>query len=182
MSHRKPTTGRFNDGRPHDRRKVDGKWLCRWCSSTCPSRRTSYCSKECWDETWFYIDAQTRRSRIYRRDKGVCATCGFDTNRIIRVRDKIRKIPDYARKDRKRRQFLELLKENGWGQLSLGRQPYEIDHIVPKILGGHDDLENLRTLCISCHKAETKRLARYRAHRRRKRTDLFEPHDFARVR
>ena len=36
----------------------------------------------------------------------------------------------------------------------------QVDHIIPVILGGTGDLENLRTLCVPCHKAETKRLRR----------------------
>jgi len=35
---------------------------------------------------------------------------------------------------------------------------YEVDHIIPVSLGGSGDPENLRTLCLYCHKRETKRL------------------------
>lgn len=35
---------------------------------------------------------------------------------------------------------------------------FEVDHIIPMMLGGTSDLWNLRTLCVPCHKVETRRL------------------------
>lgn len=32
----------------------------------------------------------------------------------------------------------------------------DVDHIIAKILGGTDDLENLQALCSKCHKKKTK--------------------------
>ncbi len=40
---------------------------------------------------------------------------------------------------------------------------YEVDHIVPRVWGGGNELANLRTLCIPDHKGETARLAAERA-------------------
>lgn len=38
---------------------------------------------------------------------------------------------------------------------------WEVDHIVPLWMGGSGrDLDNMRTLCIDCHKKETSRLSR----------------------
>jgi hypothetical protein len=34
----------------------------------------------------------------------------------------------------------------------------ECDHSIPMIQGGTHDMDNLRTLCVTCHKIETKRL------------------------
>lgn len=34
--------------------------------------------------------------------------------------------------------------------------PFEIDHITPLELGGHEGPHNLQALCIPCHKAKTK--------------------------
>jgi len=45
---------------------------------------------------------------------------------------------------------------------------WDIDHIVPVVEGGGDSgPENLRTLCLTCHKAETAKLSALRAERRR---------------
>lgn len=35
---------------------------------------------------------------------------------------------------------------------------YDVDHIVPLILGGKNEIENCRVLCRQCHKNETNRL------------------------
>lgn len=49
------------------------------------------------------------------------------------------------------------------------RSLWEADHIVPVVLGGGlCGLENYRTLCMPCHKIETKALAAHRAEERRK--------------
>lgn len=41
--------------------------------------------------------------------------------------------------------------------LALGRytQAKEVDHIIPKAKGGSDDLSNLQSICIPCHKVKT---------------------------
>jgi 5-methylcytosine-specific restriction endonuclease McrA len=54
---------------------------------------------------------------------------------------------------------------------------WEADHVIPLALGGEDTLENHRTLCEGCHKAATKRLARFRKHNRRLRIP-HPPEDF----
>ncbi len=49
-----------------------------------------------------------------------------------------------------------------------GRAWWEVDHIVPVVLGGGCcGLDNLRTLCVPCHKKATARLAAERARARR---------------
>ncbi len=54
---------------------------------------------------------------------------------------------------------------------------YEIDHRIPRILGGTDSPENLRVLCWPCHRENTARLARYRSNRRRLKRRFF-PHTY----
>jgi len=41
------------------------------------------------------------------------------------------------------------------GKLCDGRREAHVDHIVPKRLGGLDDLTNLQTLCVNSHSAKT---------------------------
>jgi len=50
-----------------------------------------------------------------------------------------------------------------------GGQPlWEADHIVPVVEGGGEcGIDNYRTLCIACHRAETAKLAARRAEKRR---------------
>ena len=140
---------------------------------------------------------------LERRDHGVCASCHLDTTKVERV---FRRLQNIAH-DRKygeiesERHFLRRtmaktrlcclvakLNESGWcgcfgpgssGVPNIRKALWEADHITPKILGCTDDLDNFQTLCVPCHKAATKRLARYRASRRRKRLDLYAPDTFA---
>jgi 5-methylcytosine-specific restriction endonuclease McrA len=194
-SHRK-ISSKYDDGRPHSVRRVKkGVYLCRWCSKECPGRRTSYCSKECSDAAGVYIYPSIRDDKILERDKGVCADCGIDTVKLRRVLKKL-----YARVQppgketqeefevRLRRKasyekIVNQLSENGWrgvfggwysNRWNLSNRLWQADHITPKILGGHDDLENFRTLCVPCHKAASARLAKHRARLRKKQSHLWE--------
>ena len=50
----------------------------------------------------------------------------------------------------------------------LTRRLWEMDHIVPVVEGGGScGLDNLRTLCVACHRKETAKLAKRRAKRGR---------------
>lgn len=52
---------------------------------------------------------------------------------------------------------LKSLQQNGI--IHKGRKTWwEADHIVPVVEGGDSNLENIRTLCIPCHRAVTKEL------------------------
>lgn len=42
------------------------------------------------------------------------------------------------------------------------RSDWEADHIVPVVEGGDSNLENIRTLCIPCHRAATAALRAWR--------------------
>jgi 5-methylcytosine-specific restriction endonuclease McrA len=84
------------------------------------------------------------RDRVFTRDRGVCAACGADTEAL---RKHLRKL-DYGA----RRQFLKewRLKE------ACRRSLWDADHIIPVAEGGGEcDLDNMRTLCLKCHRAVT---------------------------
>ena len=108
------------------------------------------------------------RNRVFQRDKGMCALCACDTEWTQCVY---------------RHAFSHLKGLMGWRALSLWRNLvlcskfdprrgswWESDHIHPLCEGGIDALENLRTLCLPCHKSETHRLRRRRAKTERLRT------------
>ena len=96
-----------------------------------------------------------------RRDRGICAACATDTRALRRA---------YAAlpAGRKRAAFAdahdipERRRRATW---------WDADHIVPIAEGGRHELANLRTLCVRCHKAETRALARRLAVKR----DVAEP-------
>ena len=49
-----------------------------------------------------------------------------------------------------------------WGLKRVNRKTlWDADHIIPVVDGGGEcDLENIRTLCLICHRAETSKLLR----------------------
>lgn len=117
------------------------------------------------------------RLAVFTRDLGACALCGVSTVRLMKG---IERLPSsvwhmqnagrvvYGRRDkhtaehpmgamlgRHRLRALVLLGRL-WGVvLHIGVQLWEADHIVPIAEGGSDDLENLRTLCLKCHRVES---------------------------
>jgi len=123
----------------------NGRSLCRWCALEVPPGRFSFCSEWCVNEWRLRSDPGYLRERVFERDRGVCAACGLNTvaewRRIRRLRG--------ARR-------LAALSE--WG-LARGRRRslWDADHILPVAEGGGEcDLENLRTLCLKCHRAATR--------------------------
>ena len=96
------------------------------------------------------------------RDKGVCALCGKNT---YALGDELRKTP-HSDKEKCR----ELLEQLG-GKNKSQRGPHnwwDADHILPVSEGGGEcDLSNYRTLCLPCHKQETRELAQRRAKRKK---------------
>ncbi len=45
----------------------------------------------------------------------------------------------------------------GCGRIVMGKGEPHIDHIIAKAKGGSDDMDNLQTLCASCHSRKTVR-------------------------
>jgi 5-methylcytosine-specific restriction endonuclease McrA len=96
------------------------------------------------------------RHRVFARDKGICALCGFDTkllNRIARIL--------HRRDDTEAMWLVKMawgFERTAWGVWDVPNM-WEADHIVPLAEGGTHDLSNYRTLCIGCHKEQTRLLA-----------------------
>ena len=129
--------------KPQELPKGDtGRVLCRWCGlETQPPRRT-FCSDYCVHEWKLRTSPAYLRDCIFERDRGVCAVCTIDTlkewNRIRRLRWDKRQL---------------VLEE--WGA-TRRRSLWDADHIVPVAEGGGEcDLDNLRTLCLKCHRIAT---------------------------
>lgn len=131
-----------------DRRAVprgpNGRGLCRWCNLEVPRGRYTFCSDFCVHEWKLRSQPAYLRQQVFLRDRGVCAFCGADTVAVAR---KLR----YSRGPRR----LALLVE--WGLKARTRKTlWDADHILPVAEGGGEcDLENLRTLCLPCHRNAT---------------------------
>jgi 5-methylcytosine-specific restriction enzyme A len=136
-------------------RGPNGRGMCRWCSLEVPPRRYTFCSEFCVHEWKLRTQPGYVRDKVLERDGGVCLCCGVDT---LAAGRQLR----YSRGSRRK----ELLRH--WGLRSRTRVSlWDADHIVPVAEGGGEcDLDNIRTLCLRCHRAATLEL-RLRLKRRR---------------
>jgi len=120
-------------------RGPNGRGLCRWCSEEVPKGRLTFCSDEHVHEWRLRSDPGYLRTAIWKRDKGVCAACGLDTEDLKRQVAEIKDVEQKA-----------LLLQHGFGRRAA--HYWEADHIVPVIEGGGETgPENIRTLCLPCH-------------------------------
>ena len=143
---------------------------CAWCAKALGrvSRRegveSTYCSIECAEEGrlrrgGMYASSRVR-AQVFALERGVCCLCGIDAHalflRISSLQPAERlnalcnanwKLPQSGRALEK---LLQNPKEGDF---------WQADHKLAVAEGGGDaGLENLRTLCVPCHKVETEKL------------------------
>jgi 5-methylcytosine-specific restriction endonuclease McrA len=125
----------------------NGRVLCRWCAMEVPPPRRTFCSEWCVTEWRLRSDPGYLREKVFLRDRGICAVCAVDTVHALHVIKRARGV-----------RRLELLAR--WGLKKMTRRSlWDADHIVPVVEGGGEcDLENIRTLCLICHRRETRQL------------------------
>lgn len=147
MSTRRNMPGAYGQNQPVG---PSGERLCRWCRGLVPKGRRTYCSNDCVHEWRIRSDPGYLRHRVYQRDKGVCAKCGKDTDAMTRELSGLR-----------RKSWLEWQKRRAeLGILGQRKTLWDADHITPVVEGGGEcGLDGMRTLCLWCHKDETKALA-----------------------
>lgn len=136
------------------KKNAEGKPLCRMCSGVVKPPRRSFCGEACVHEYKIRSDIRYARRQVRKRDKGVCAICKVNTKEQEK---EVWKLATHAQRVVKAAEF-------GVPKHRVGDSYWDMDHIIPVSEGGGaSGLENLRTLCIPCHKKETaalrKRLA-----------------------
>lgn len=88
------------------------------------------------------------RAQVFARDRGICSNCKVDA---VAWRRRLRALPPQDR--------AVVLAADGIKESQLQKSLWEADHILPVSQGGGCcGLENLRTLCIRCHRIETSKL------------------------
>ncbi len=123
--------------------------LCRWCDlEILAKRRRTFCSDYCVDQWRLRTDPGYLRDQVFARDRGICAVCHIDTisayNALKRARGPARKAG---------------LRLYGLRSIASRRSLWDADHIRPVAEGGGQcDLDNLRTLCLLCHREATAQL------------------------
>ena len=154
------STARVIRGGWVDRKSIprgpNGRGLCRWCSLEVPRGRFTFCSECCVHEWKLRTQPAYLREKVFERDRGVCAACGVDTVAAAR---RLR----YSR-ERSRGELLA-----HWGLRQRTRKSlWDADHILPVAEGGGEcDLDNIRTLCLRCHRAATTELRQRMRQKRR---------------
>jgi 5-methylcytosine-specific restriction protein A len=151
----------------------NGERLCRNCHGPMPTdKRKHNCSTKCSEEWMCKTSPSHMRRKLYSRDKGVCASCGLDTvalkkeYRLFRDGEDRGYDSEYGGK-RPLSERIAWLRERGVPYGRVSSDWWDADHIVPVIEGGGEcGIDNFRTLCIPCHKAETAALRKRMARRR----------------
>jgi hypothetical protein len=84
---------------------------------------------------------------VFARDRGICAICRVDTR------------ASWLELKRSRGTHRQRLLEH-WRLKSVNRKSlWDADHVVPVAEGGGEcDLDNIRTLCLRCHREATRSL------------------------
>lgn len=137
-----------------------GRRLCRWCQLEVPRGRRTFCSSFCVHEWRLRTDPGYLRDQVFARDKGKCALCLIDT---VEAQRRLKRARGNSRKA-----MLQY-----WGLRALTRRSlWDADHVLPVCEGGGEcDLDNIRTLCMACHREVTDALMR----RRRTGSSTAEP-------
>lgn len=156
--------GRF----PIRQKRPDGTYGCRGCGGKIGKGRRTWCSSECANR----YDPGLVLIAVRARDKGICALCGFDHHKAVKEwRSTEPKKPRYEDRniylpEQDRILLTEYYRNHN---LWLSSRPKnlrpEYDHIVPFSEGGLTVLENMRTLCYSCHKKLTAEWRRKKANK-----------------
>jgi 5-methylcytosine-specific restriction protein A len=146
----------------------NGRAICRWieCGNEVPKGRRTFCSDQCVHEHKFRSQPGYLRECVFARDKGVCAVCGVDCDKVKRVfRSLVKKAglkrwkwPDTIIQNPERYGALDMFRQQfPWFRPYLSA--WAADHILPVIEGGGEcGIENIRTLCLGCHNAATAEL------------------------
>lgn len=144
-----------------------GAIVCKCGCGRPPEKGRRYWhSEECVHEWKIRNQPPYARRMVFKRDQGICAICGVDTS-IVRaaqeaaIREWRVQYPRFIGCGtlEERVAHAKAVAEHAKNRPRFCRHVWEADHIVPVVEGGgQTGIENYRTLCIACHREETKKL------------------------
>ena len=144
----------------------NGRNICRCgCSREVPEGRRTFYGKECVDG-WLIRRGQTyAASYVYKRDHGVCARCGLDTRAFKKRVDELCRLrwppPGWYRMQQDKVAVRHFAADLLLTEKQLFQRFWEAHHKQAVSEGGGEcGLDNYETLCVWCHKAETRELRR----------------------
>ena len=139
-----------------------GRPECRWCKQPVPKGKRTFCGEECVHEWRMRTSPQYVRMMVFERDQGICAKCGLDTPAMELKMSSI----FVASHEAYTMAWTGLLGKGFSHNRKHGL--WDADHIQSiRDGGGLCGMDNYRTLCIPCHKEETKKLHKRMAEARR---------------
>jgi hypothetical protein len=152
-----------------------GRGRCRVCGAEVPRGRQTTCSRPCQERVVLSSRIGSQRWHVHKRDGGVCSRCGCPTEKLRRCLKQADPKVSYASWESARGWFREILEAL---EIPVGRWPGELWDMAHKravIDGGGirpgmtvaEILGNLETLCLWCHRADTRRLRQMKAEARK---------------
>lgn len=137
------------------------KGLCRYCKQDVTrfnKRARTFCSPECVHEYKIRASPSYARAEVYKRDHGICRLCGLDCSKFFSGLKKAIKGLKKADRDQGASNYFKAFDVElvPWKHRS---SFWDADHCKPVVMGGGEcGLENLRTLCLPCHRRVTREL------------------------
>lgn len=159
---------------------------CIVCQKKLLGKQTKYCSLDCsydaFNKMMFAKGSSTHiRKEVFARDRGICAECGVDAEKVRRISDAaFYALHDYCgdanpfpyknewigfkminhHDDWEKQYFKDARKIWKDTPLNFGGSCWQADHIVEVVHGGKHEMSNLQTLCNLCHKRKTAKMKR----------------------
>jgi 5-methylcytosine-specific restriction protein A len=141
--------------------------LCRYCKQDVKrlnKKARTFCSPECVHEYQVRSNPTYARHEVYKRDRGVCALCGLDCSKFFSGLKKAIKGLRKVDRDQGAANYFKAFDVEmvPWKHRSTW---WDADHIHQVAAGGGEcSLQNLRTLCLPCHRRVTREfMAQHRA-------------------
>jgi 5-methylcytosine-specific restriction endonuclease McrA len=132
---------------------------CRYCKEDVKrynKKARTFCSPTCVHEFKIRANPSYAREQVYKRDKGVCQLCGLNCSTFFAGLHKALKGVKGKDRDQAACNYFKAFDVEmvPWKHRSTF---YDIDHIQQVASGGGEcGMDNLRTLCLPCHRRVTK--------------------------